>query len=119
MMEKPLSWYRETYIKDGYRCVYCGRDMLDDFESWMSLEIDHIIPKSKGGGDSIDNLVASCNVCNRLKSTFVPEGYEEMQKEELLRQIRANILEKRAKWLAEFYPAIEEYREVQARRDTS
>lgn len=45
--------------RDGFTCMYCG-DVND-------LTIDHIIPKSKGGKTTWENLVTACNKCNNLK----------------------------------------------------
>lgn len=45
--------------RDGYSCVYCG--------SKKNLTIDHIIPKSKGGGNTWTNLVTCCSPCNLKK----------------------------------------------------
>lgn len=47
------------YKRDDYECQYCGTK--------KNLTIDHIIPKSKGGLDTWDNLVACCNTCNVKK----------------------------------------------------
>jgi 5-methylcytosine-specific restriction endonuclease McrA len=44
-----------------YKCVYC--DAVD-----VPLEIEHIIPRSKGGSDSIKNLTVACTKCNQKKS---------------------------------------------------
>ena len=49
--------------RDGYKCKYCGQNSDNTV-----LEIDHIIPRSKGGTDSIDNLITSCRMCNLGKS---------------------------------------------------
>ena len=51
---------REILRRDGYRCQYCGRQI-------SQLTIDHIVPRSKGGGHSWENLVAACPQCNRRK----------------------------------------------------
>lgn len=64
---------RHTYLKhrmqvfdrDGFRCRYCGISVIDNKD--VLLEIDHIIPKSKGGTNNIDNLITSCSNCNRGK----------------------------------------------------
>ena len=48
-------------LRDQNRCVYCGR-------KGKRLELDHATPKSQGGPDRYDNLVASCSTCNRKKS---------------------------------------------------
>jgi 5-methylcytosine-specific restriction endonuclease McrA len=90
--------------------------MLADFDTWWSIEIDHVIPRSEGGGDSITNLVTSCNACNKAKGTFVPKGYKEMEQEKLLEKIRGYIFSKRAEWQATFYPAIEQFRVEEFRR---
>ena len=38
----------------------------------MTLTIDHIIPKSKGGEDTWENLVSACNKCNNIKGNSTP-----------------------------------------------
>lgn len=48
------------YQRDGNKCQYCG--------STKRLTIDHVIPRSKGGGDTWDNLVVACSSCNTKKS---------------------------------------------------
>ena len=44
--------------RDAYTCAYCG-DVAD--------QVDHVYPKSKGGADELDNLVAACKRCNYAK----------------------------------------------------
>ena len=60
-----------VYNKTGGRCWYCGKELDDDFQ------IDHANPISKGGSDDIDNLLPSCNICNRRKSDKTVEEYRE------------------------------------------
>ena len=43
------------------KCVYCGA---------KATEIDHVIPRSSGGTNSVHNLVASCKACNQMKSNL-------------------------------------------------
>ena len=45
----------------NHTCVYCGATSVP-------LEIEHIIPKSRGGSNNISNLTISCTICNRRKS---------------------------------------------------
>ena len=47
------------YKRDKNKCQYCG--------STKSLTIDHVIPKSRGGDDSWENLVVACSPCNVKK----------------------------------------------------
>lgn len=51
---------REVFIRDSYTCQYCGRESND-------LTIDHIVPRSRGGSHTWDNLVAACKPCNHRK----------------------------------------------------
>ena len=54
---------KNIFLRDNNTCQYCSKnDCL--------LTIDHIIPKDKGGKDTWNNLVASCNRCNRKKGNF-------------------------------------------------
>lgn len=46
--------------RDGGLCVYCGAD---------ATCVDHVIPMVRGGDDSMENLVASCTVCNLRKGS--------------------------------------------------
>ncbi len=47
------------FDRDGRVCAYCG--------SSEDLSVDHILPKSLGGGDEEENLVTSCSRCNSMK----------------------------------------------------
>jgi 5-methylcytosine-specific restriction endonuclease McrA len=51
--------------RDGNRCLYCG--------STKNLTIDHVLPRSRGGRDTWENLVTSCNHCNVSKGDRTPE----------------------------------------------
>jgi len=48
--------------RDNFTCQYCGRKAPE-----VSLEIDHITPKSKGGINELKNYNTSCRECNRGK----------------------------------------------------
>jgi len=51
--------------RDNYRCCICGATSKDG----VKLEVDHIIPISKGGKSTLDNLQTLCERCNRGKGT--------------------------------------------------
>lgn len=53
-----------VYERDGYRCRKCGRRTND-------LEVDHIIPISKGGKSTFDNLQTLCHRCNMKKGSKI------------------------------------------------
>lgn len=55
--------------RDNYRCRICGRSAVDG----VQLEVDHIIPVSKGGESIESNLQTLCQECNRGKSNSMDE----------------------------------------------
>jgi site-specific DNA-methyltransferase (adenine-specific) len=62
-VEPTKSVKERLYKEQNSLCNACGTK----FDLW-NLEIDHIIPKSKGGGDYYENYQLLCSHCNRLKS---------------------------------------------------
>ena len=64
---KPISpsLRFDVLEKDNFTCQYCGAKSVDDN---VLLEVDHIVPVSKGGDNNIENLVTSCKKCNIGKS---------------------------------------------------
>jgi site-specific DNA-methyltransferase (adenine-specific) len=53
---------QRLYKEQKEKCNACG----EDFKIW-NLEIDHIVPKAKGGGDYYENYQLLCGSCNRIK----------------------------------------------------
>ncbi|POB09685.1 RNA-guided endonuclease IscB [Sulfobacillus sp. hq2] len=60
--------------KWGRACVYCGA-------TDVPLEVEHIIPKSRGGTDRVSNLALACHACNQVKGSRTAEefGYPDIQ----------------------------------------
>lgn len=61
----PLKDRWAVLKRDNYRCVKCGACPSNNHQ--VELEIDHIHPVSKGGGNSIENLQTLCRDCNQGK----------------------------------------------------
>ena len=55
---------RAVFARDDWTCQYCG--------SRSNLTVDHVVPRSKGGPSSWENIVASCAPCNRRKGNALP-----------------------------------------------
>jgi 5-methylcytosine-specific restriction endonuclease McrA len=55
---------RAVFARDQWTCQYCG--------SRSNLTVDHVVPRSKGGASSWENIVASCAPCNRRKGNALP-----------------------------------------------
>jgi hypothetical protein len=56
----PQTKRKKVFERDAYRCRRCS--------DWHNLEVDHIIPVSKGGGNGMGNLQTLCNSCNSKKA---------------------------------------------------
>jgi DNA-directed RNA polymerase subunit RPC12/RpoP len=65
----------EVFKRDGFKCQYCGAHPPS-----VLLEVDHVVAVAAGGGNDMDNLVTSCEPCNRGKGardlSAVPETLE-------------------------------------------
>ncbi len=56
---------KAVLARDSWTCQYCGSEK-------PGLTVDHVIPRSKGGESSWENIVASCAPCNRKKGNKLP-----------------------------------------------
>ena len=56
---------QNIFKRDGHHCQYCGT--VDD------LTLDHVMPKSRGGKTSWDNLATACKRCNSRKGDYTPD----------------------------------------------
>ena len=56
-----------VYLRDDWACQYCGKK-----PSTHELTFDHVVPRSKGGGTSWENIVAACRPCNTVKGSDLP-----------------------------------------------
>jgi hypothetical protein len=71
-----------VYSKTNGFCWYCGT-VIPPFSNW---QVDHQTPRSRGGGDEIQNLFPACQPCNSLKSNRDLEGYRHSFKVKLENQ---------------------------------
>ncbi len=90
----------DVFYRDSFKCRYCGKETIfagtlmvisrfipEEFPyhphwKWnathpafweLASSCDHILPKARGGGDEINNLVTSCYQCNSIKSNWTLE----------------------------------------------
>ena len=65
---KPVKFSRiNLYARDDYRCQYCGERCAID-----QLTYDHVVPRSRGGRTTWDNIVSCCYPCNADKADRTP-----------------------------------------------
>jgi 5-methylcytosine-specific restriction endonuclease McrA len=63
---RVLPTRKNLLRRDGFRCQYCGR-------SDLPLTIDHVVPRSREGDDSWENLTTACTRCNCTKGSRTPQ----------------------------------------------
>jgi 5-methylcytosine-specific restriction endonuclease McrA len=56
---------RAVLARDAWTCQYCG-------STKSGLTVDHVIPRSRGGTSTWENIVAACASCNRKKGNRMP-----------------------------------------------
>lgn len=59
---------KNILIREDFKCSYCLKPL-----SFGSVTRDHVVPTSRGGPDSILNVVASCKICNGKKGARTPK----------------------------------------------
>lgn len=63
------------YEKQGRKCPYCSSDLIVNGEIVSNFNIDHILPLSRGGKDSIENMTLACVACNSAKGNMTAEEF--------------------------------------------
>ncbi|MDB5093163.1 MAG: endonuclease [Candidatus Eremiobacteraeota bacterium] len=58
---------KNVLLRDGYVCAYCGDRGSRD------MTVDHVVPSSRGGRSTWENLVACCATCNARKRDRTPD----------------------------------------------
>jgi hypothetical protein len=116
--------FLQAFIRDGGHCVYCGRDVMNEFCVACG---DHLLPKRfyPALTQNVDNLVAACTHCNVIKKDYDPsegKGMEIVLTETVRRQLvdksRTEIVRRKGEYVrdfetdkAAFTEAIAEYRQ--------
>lgn len=66
---KHVKFSRQNVLaRDRWRCQYCG-----EHRPANQLTLDHVIPRSRGGPTSWENIVTACKACNHQKAARTPK----------------------------------------------
>lgn len=98
---RQAPWSRRgVLVRDQHRCAYCGR---------RATTVDHVVPRSRGGGDTWLNTVASCAEDNHRKADRTPEQagmrllrrpFEPTPADALLSTLGVSVRDALPEWLA-------------------
>lgn len=61
---------RNIMLRDGHQCQYCGRKPA----MRRGCNIDHVVPRSRGGRDAWENLVTACEPCDLREGSLAARG---------------------------------------------
>lgn len=82
--ETELSTKNILALKSAKKCFYCGCELNDS-----NRTIDHVIPLSKGGKNTLENVVPCCFGCNNKKGTkTIREFLAKLQMDEYIKKIK-------------------------------
>ena len=89
----------ELFERYGYKCFYCSVELTRGVQ-WRpqpdNLTIDHLTPLSKGGGNSIRNIVPSCRACNALKGREISLWCRDCNLDNRMEKLMEKVRQKRA-----------------------
>lgn len=71
MKRTPAFTRFNVFLRDQWSCQYCTKDFKTH-----DLTFDHVVPRSRGGRTSWDNIVAACRPCNTKKGSKMPKEVE-------------------------------------------
>lgn len=98
------QWVRNTlrlaiYLRDGFRCVYCGRDLHG--AGPQDATLDHVVAWARGGSNEPGNLITACRPCNCSRQARRLAQYADAHTRlAVRRQTRRSITRYRAQALA-------------------
>jgi 5-methylcytosine-specific restriction endonuclease McrA len=86
---ETLSWFQvrnglfnAAFLREGGHCYWCNRPVRRQARAkpWHPLSgdhptLDHLVPRSKGGRDTIENVVLACNACNHERGNMSAKGF--------------------------------------------
>ena len=65
---RPAFTRFNVFLRDRFSCQYCAQQFRPE-----ALTFDHLIPKSRGGKTTWENVVTACCKCNLRKGNFLPD----------------------------------------------
>jgi HNH endonuclease len=80
------------FFKCGMRCHYCHKPLvLVPKEGYETVTKDHLTPTSRGGANTIDNIVPACFECNRRKGPMTEQEFRKafLTAFEIIKGVRA------------------------------
>mgnify|MGYP001212360701 CR=1 FL=1 len=90
--------------RDRFTCRYCGLDGRRNYDAWLTLSWDHLLPKGHADRDNPVYIVAACNFCNTADNRYFDNAekrdisFDGLSQEELVVQRKAYVDRTRSKY---------------------
>ena len=94
----------EIMKRDGFTCRYCGLNGTRDYDAWLSMSWDHLLPKGHPERDNPEYIVAACNFCNTADNRYFDNAakrgisFDALSQTQLVEQRKAYVEATRAKY---------------------
>ncbi|MCD4686790.1 MAG: hypothetical protein K8S97_12715 [Anaerolineae bacterium] len=62
--------------RDNFTCRYCGVDGTKSFETWLTLSVDHLLPKGHPDREKDEFIVTACQFCNTADNRYFDHAEE-------------------------------------------
>jgi hypothetical protein len=82
--------FKKVLQRDCYICRYCAYDPRKSID-FIPLHVDHVIPWVYGGGNTLNNLVTSCHLCNVIANSRIFATFEDKRKYILKRRLEKHL----------------------------
>lgn len=60
----------QVHKRDKFKCQYCGADGAKSFETWLTLSLDHLLPKGHPQRDDPEYMTTACQFCNTADNQY-------------------------------------------------
>ena len=60
----------DIHKRDNFTCRYCGADGTKSFDTWLTLTVDHLLPKGHPNRDNPDYMLTACSFCNTADNRY-------------------------------------------------
>jgi 5-methylcytosine-specific restriction endonuclease McrA len=68
-------WLEQRFTEQQGLCAYCACAMTLEAGYTTTATVDHVLARSQGGLDQIENIVAACSRCNNAKGSMLVEEF--------------------------------------------
>jgi len=87
----------KVHKRDNFKCRYCGVDGLQSFDVWLTLTLDHLLPKDHPNCNNQECMVTACHFCNTADNRYFDKAeqydlqFDNLTPDQLVEQRRGHV----------------------------